>query len=285
MPSRCPRRVPPGNDPRGFLQSDTAFFAALRTSGAFRRRLRVSCWPPDPPHGLARVRAGPAPVRTATGRQPAFPFPRYLTSLPRSALLLQPDRPDSEKRLFDPSRSVSPPLSGLVKPGAKPSGDADRRLSAGRNQSGTGEEFPAGALSAEACPFRRGGGRGTADMVGAGAAGYGSRGHGTGAGVAGCKRLCKGGTERLREAEWAPKRGCRRRAAASPRVRSPRAPVPADRAAFVPTAAERAHRAPPQTLWLPAGLPREAEEEGGPRGARAVPQGQEDDRAEGEAVP
>lgn len=68
-------------------------------------------------------------------------------------------------------------------------------------------------------------------------------------------------------------------------VTGPRAAVPADRAAFVPTAAERAHRAPPQALWLPAGLPREAEEEGGPGGARAVPQGQEDDRAEGEAVP
>lgn len=53
----------------------------------------------------------------------------------------------------------------------------------------------------------------------------------------------------------------------------------------MPTAAERVHRAAPQALWVPPGLPREEEEEGGPRGSRAVAEGQEDDRAEGQALP
>lgn len=128
-------------------QSDGTFPAASRTSGAFLRRLWVTFCPPNLPHGQPWAAAALLLSAQPPEGKLLFPSPAASPpSLPRSALPPQPERPGSKKRLFGFCRSVSPSLSGLAKAGAKPSRGSDRRLSAGRNQSGAGESFQPGPL-------------------------------------------------------------------------------------------------------------------------------------------
>lgn len=90
--------------------------------------------------------------------------------------------------------SLSPPLPGLTKPRAKPSGGRGPPPLCREEPKRRAEAFPFGATSQKARSFRRGGGRGAADMVRAGAGGYGSRGRGARGRAAGCKRRSRGRT-------------------------------------------------------------------------------------------